>query len=51
MNPLSGMGKGADGLPLQEIFGGVVLLLIAGFLWMIWRRKIRGRKITFAWKK
>jgi hypothetical protein len=50
MNPLSGLGKGMDGVPFTEILiGGGILILVAG-LWLVWRRKLKGRKITFSFK-
>jgi len=50
MNPMSGMGRGAGGLPVTEILYGAFILAVVIGGWIIWRRKIKGKKITFSRK-
>jgi hypothetical protein len=47
MNPLSQMGSGANGLPVTQIIYGVIILAVLVIIWILWRRKIKGKKISF----
>jgi len=47
MNPLSGMGSGLSGIPVMEILYGIIILIVVILLWIIWKRKMKGRKISF----
>ena len=50
MNPLSGIGSGMKGIPVTEILYGAGVLIVLGLIWVIWRRKFKGRKINFTFK-
>jgi len=46
MNPLSGVGNGLNGIPVTTILYGIGVLVILIIIWVIWRRRLKGRKIA-----
>lgn len=50
MNPLSGMGSGMNNFPVMEIIYGISALVILIVLWLLYKRKMKGRKLRISFK-
>lgn len=50
MNPLSGLGSGVNGIPVTAILYGIGILVVLIIVWVVWRRKFKGRKLSFSFK-
>lgn len=50
MNPLSGMGSGMNNIPVMEIIYGIAAFVILVVLWLLYKRKMKGRRLRISFK-
>ena len=46
-NPVNNLGRGMDNIPVTEIAVGIGVLIVLIVVWRVWRKRTKGKKISF----